>query len=156
MDEQAGWQLSGEASEAYEQYVVPYILGPWAPRLVDLATLQQGERVLDLACGTGLVARLAAQKVSSEGKVTGIDLNIGILAVAGKLPPPPGAPITWVEGSALAMDLPSASFDVILCQQGSSFFRTSPQHCVRYIGSSCQGDGCSSVYGKRQVLIALP
>ena len=106
--------------------MVPYILGPWAPGLVELAALQQGERVLDLACGTGLVARLAAQKVGPEGKVTGLDLNTGMLAVARKLPPPPGAPITWVEGSALAMDLLSASFDVILCQQGFQFFSDKP------------------------------
>ena len=126
MGEQAGWQLSGDASEAYERYVVPYIMGPWAPGFVELAVLQPGERVLDLACGTGLVARLAAHKVGPTGRVTGLDLNTGMLAVARELPPPSGALITWAEGSALAMDLPDVSFDVILCQQSFQFFPDKP------------------------------
>ena len=60
------WQLRGNAAELYERYVVPYLLGPWAPELVELAALQPGERVLDLACGTGVVARLAAAKVGTR------------------------------------------------------------------------------------------
>ena len=120
------WQLSGNAAELYERYAVPYILGPWAPGLVELATLQQGERVLDLACGTGVVARLAAPKVGPTGQVTGLDLNAEMLAVARALPPSSGASITWVEGSAMAMDLPDASFDIILCQQGFQFFPNKP------------------------------
>lgn len=120
------WQLYGNAAELYERYVVPYILGPWAPGLVELAALQQGERVLDLACGTGVVARLAAPHVGSTGQVTGLDLNTGMLAVARALPPPSGASITWLEGSAIAMNLPDASFDVIVCQQGFQFFPDQP------------------------------
>lgn len=120
------WQLRGNAAELYERYVVPYLLGPWAPELVELAALQPGERVLDLACGTGVVARLAAAKVGTTGHVTGLDLNAGMLAVARSLPPLPGTSITWVEGSAVAMDLPDAAFDVIVCQQGFQFFPDQP------------------------------
>jgi ubiquinone/menaquinone biosynthesis C-methylase UbiE len=116
------FQLSGDAAERYEQYAVRYFIGPWAPGLVDLARLQPGERVLDLACGTGVVARLAASKVGSAGRVTGLDLNAGMLAVACSLPRPSGASITWVEASALATGLPDASFDVVVCQQGLQFF----------------------------------
>jgi ubiquinone/menaquinone biosynthesis C-methylase UbiE len=87
--------------------------------------VKQGERVLDLACGTGVVARLAAAKVGTTGHVTGLDLNAGMLAVARALPPP-GTSLTWVEGSAVAMDLPDASFDVIVCQQGLQFFPDQP------------------------------
>ena len=90
MSQPEQWQLSGNAAEMYEHYVVPYLLGPWAP---GLAALQPGERVLDVACGTRVVARLAAQKVGTTGQVTGLDLNPGMLAVARVLPPPPGAPI---------------------------------------------------------------
>ena len=120
------WQLHGNAAELYERYAVPYFLGPWAPGLIELAALQRGERVLDLACGTGVVARLAASHVGSTGQVTGLDLNAGMLAVARALPPPSGASITWIEGSALAIDLPDASFDVIVCQQGFQFFPDQP------------------------------
>lgn len=120
------WQLSGNAAELYERYVVPYILGPWAPGLVERAALQPGERVLDVACGTGVVARHAAQKVGTSGHVTGLDLNPGMLAVARSLPPPPGASIIWVECSAVAMQLADATFDVVLCQQGLQFFPDKP------------------------------
>jgi len=126
MPQHEQWQLRGNAAELYERYVVPYILGPWAPGLVELAALQPGEHVLDLACGTGVVARLAATKVEPTGHVTGLDLNAAMLAVARSLPPPPGTSITWVEGSAVAMDLPDASFDVILYQQGFQFFPDQP------------------------------
>jgi SAM-dependent methyltransferase len=97
------WQLSGNAAELYERYVVPYILGPWAPGLVERVALQPGERVLDVACGTGVVARHAAQQVGSAGHVTGLDLNPGMLAVARALPPPPaGATQPLVPAPKLA------------------------------------------------------
>ena len=122
MSEQSGYQVSGNAAELYERHAVRYMMGPWAPELVEVAALRRGERVLDLACGTGLVARLAAPQVGSTGQVTGLDFNAGMLAVARSRSPPSGAAITWVEGSAVAMDLSDASFDVILCQQGLQFF----------------------------------
>ena len=122
MPEESGFQVSGNAAELYEQYAVPYVMGPWGPELIDLAAPRLGEHLLDLACGTGLVARLAAPRVGQTGRVTGIDFNAGMLAVARALPPPSGPTIAWVEGSAIAMDLPNASIDVILCQQGLQFF----------------------------------
>ncbi|MGH8635175.1 MAG: class I SAM-dependent methyltransferase [Burkholderiales bacterium] len=127
MSEQSGYQVSGNAAELYEQYATRYFMGPWAPELVELAALRRGERVLDLACGTGLLARLAAPEVGPAGQVTGLDFNSGMLAVARTLPSPSGASITWVEGSASAMDIPDASFDVILCQQGLQFFPDKPK-----------------------------
>jgi ubiquinone/menaquinone biosynthesis C-methylase UbiE len=120
------WQLSGNAAELYERYVVPYFLGPWAPGLVEVAALRPGERVLDVACGTGVVARLAAQQLGTTGQVTGVDLNAGMLVVARALPPPPGATITWVECNAVAMHMADALFDVVLCQQGLQFFPDKP------------------------------
>jgi ubiquinone/menaquinone biosynthesis C-methylase UbiE len=121
MSEQSGFQVSDSAAELYEQYPARYVLGPWAPGLVALASLQSGERVLDLACGTGVVARLAASRVES-GQVIGLDINAGMLAVARSLSTQPGAAITWVEASATATGLPDDSFDVVLCQQGLQFF----------------------------------
>jgi ubiquinone/menaquinone biosynthesis C-methylase UbiE len=116
------WQLAGNAAELYESVLVPTQFQPWAADLIELADLRHGERVLDVACGTGVVARLAAQHVGTTGEVTGLDLNAGMLLVARSLPVPPGAPVAWVEGSALAMPLADASFDVVLCQQGFQFF----------------------------------
>lgn len=122
MNADSQWQLAGNAAELYEDVLVPTVFKPWGADLVELAGLRQGERVLDVACGTGVVARLAAQQVGTTGEVTGLDLNAGMLRVARSLSPPPGAPVAWVEGSALAIPLPDASFDVVLCQQGFQFF----------------------------------
>jgi len=125
MPEREQWQLSGDAAELYERYPVRYILGPWAQALVARAGLKHDESVLDVACGTGVIARLAAHAVGPTGRVTGLDLNAGMLAVARSLPAP-GAPITWIEGSAVAMNLPNAAFDVVFCQQGLQFFPDRP------------------------------
>jgi SAM-dependent methyltransferase len=116
------WQLSDSAAELYERYVARYIVGPWVPRLLDIAAVRTGEHVLDVACGTGAVARVAAERVGASGRVTGLDVNAGMLAVARSLPAPQGAAITWIERSALDTGLPAGSFDVVVCQQGLQFF----------------------------------
>jgi ubiquinone/menaquinone biosynthesis C-methylase UbiE len=122
MNKHEQWHLTAEAAERYEGCVARYILGPWAPLLADAARLAAGERVLDVACGTGVVARIAAQRVGPAGRVVGVDLNPGMIAVARSLPAPVGAPIEWLERSALDLRLPEAGFDVVLCQQGLQFF----------------------------------
>ncbi len=122
MNKHEQWHITAEAAELYERYVARYILGPWAPLLVDAARLAAGERVLDVACGTGVVTRAAAQRVGPAGQVVGVDLNPGMIAVARSLPAPIGAPIEWLERSALDLRLADASVDVVLCQQGLQFF----------------------------------
>ena len=119
------WQLDGSAAELYQRYLVPGITAKWAKDLVDRARLSVGEDVLDVACGTGVVARLAASKVAS-GYVTGLDLNAGMLAVArGVLNE--GASVDWMEGSALDLPFPSGRFDAVLCQLGLQFFPDQPR-----------------------------
>ena len=76
------WQVTPEAAELYERYPARYILGPWVRLLVGAAGLAAGDRVLDVACGTGIVTRIAAQRVDPGGRVVGIDLNPGMIAVA--------------------------------------------------------------------------
>jgi SAM-dependent methyltransferase len=100
MNTREQWQLTMEAAELYERYPARYILGPWAPLLVEAARLTAGERVLDIACGTGVVTRAAAKRVSPTGRIVGIDLNPGMIAVARSLPAPIGASIEWLERSA--------------------------------------------------------
>ncbi len=112
------WQLEGSAAELYQRYLVPAITTKWAEDLVGRARPRAEEAALDVACGTGVVARLAAK---AGAKVTGLDLNPGMLAVAREVPSE-GAPIHWIEGSALDLPFPSESFDVILCQLGLQFF----------------------------------
>jgi SAM-dependent methyltransferase len=120
MAQQPAWQqFAGSIAENYHRYLVPAIFEPWAEDLVALATLRPGDRVLDVACGPGVVARLAARHAGA-GQVTGLDINPGMVQLARSLPCE--LPISWQEGSALQMPFPEESFDVVLCQQGVQFF----------------------------------
>ena len=114
------YQLVGSAPELYQKYLVPAIATKWAEDLVGRAQPRAGEAVLDIACGTGVVARLAGKRMV-QGHVTGLDLNKGMLAVARTLPSE-GVPIEWIEGSALDLPFPAEKFDLILCQLGLQFF----------------------------------
>ncbi len=116
------WQLEGNIPEAYEKYLVPTIFAPWGEALVKLAELKPGERVLDVACGTGIVARLAAQQVGATGKVVGLDLSPDMLDVARSAAADEGLSIEWREGSVLEMPFPDGAFDAVLCQQGLQYF----------------------------------
>jgi ubiquinone/menaquinone biosynthesis C-methylase UbiE len=98
----------------------------WATDLADRAALRRGERVLDAACGTGVVARVAAERVTSTGRVAALDINPGMLAVARSLPTGTGASLEWHDGSVLALPFPDAAFDVVLCQFGLQFFPDRP------------------------------
>jgi SAM-dependent methyltransferase len=118
-DEQ--WQVAGSAAQVYERELVPAIFGPWAPQVVALADPAAGERVLDVACGTGVVARLAAERVGPAGRVVGLDLNPGMLVVASSLPVS-GVPMGWVQANAGRMPFPDGSFEVVCCQLGLQFF----------------------------------
>jgi ubiquinone/menaquinone biosynthesis C-methylase UbiE len=124
MPEYEHWQLDGSAPELYERYLVPAITSVWAADLIDRAGLRPGEAVLDVACGTGVVARLAAERMA-RGRIVGLDLNPGMLAVA-RSAPTSGAPTEWIEGSALSLPFGDGSFDLVLCQLGLQFFPDRP------------------------------
>jgi ubiquinone/menaquinone biosynthesis C-methylase UbiE len=112
------WQLEGTAPELYERYLVPTVTLPWAQDLVERAGVAHGDHVLDVACGTGVVARVASARVGRAGRVVGLDVNTGMLDVARV-----GAPeIEWVEGSASELPFGAGEFGVILCQLGLQFF----------------------------------
>lgn len=111
-----------KASENYERFFVPAIGKPLAEDLIQQAKLQAGETVLDVACGTGIVARLASIEMGSEGSVCGLDANPEMLAVARVL----DETIDWYEASAEAIPLPDNTFDVILCQMGLQFVEDKP------------------------------
>jgi ubiquinone/menaquinone biosynthesis C-methylase UbiE len=125
--EQEQWQLDASAPALYERYLVPAITALWAADLVDRVGLCAGERVVDAACGTGVVARVAAQRVGGGGSVVAVDVNPGMLAVARSLPPGPGTAIEWSEASVLDLPFADASFDVALCQLGLQFFPDRPR-----------------------------
>ncbi len=127
MSQQEQWQLTGSGPESYERNQVPSLFRPLAELFLTAVPLRRGERVLDVACGTGIVARLAAQQVGTTGRVTGVDLNPGMLKVAEEHTPTSGALIDWREGDAGKLPCEDASYDVVLCQQGLQFFPDKPQ-----------------------------
>jgi SAM-dependent methyltransferase len=122
VNQQERWQLSGNEPESYELYKVPRLFGPLARLFLASIPLRAGERVLDVACGTGVVARRAAPRVAPSGKVVGLDVNEGMLAVARAHAPEDGVPIEWKQGDATALPFADGAFDVVLCQQGLQFF----------------------------------
>lgn len=122
MTEQPGWQLERASAELYERLLVGPVTSVWARDLVERVGLRPGTCVLDVACGTGAVARLAASAVGESGRVAALDVNRGMLAVARSTASPPGVPIEWCEGRADALPFGDGEFDVVLCQLGLQFF----------------------------------
>jgi ubiquinone/menaquinone biosynthesis C-methylase UbiE len=105
--------------EIYEQALVGPLFQPWVEPLFADVHLKSDDRVLDVACGTGIVARLAKERLGPSGTVVGTDLNSQMLAVARRVAPT----IDWREGDAAALPLREGErFDVVLCQQGFQFF----------------------------------
>src|SRR5687767_7597925 len=115
-----GDTYGGDAPLNYERFFVPVIPQPLGEELTRLAALEPGERVLDVACGTGIIARLAIERVGPSGSVAGLDLNPGMLALARTLVKPE-APVRWYESSAESIPIPDQSFDVVFCQLGLQF-----------------------------------
>ncbi len=104
-------QSSNNPAEIYDQYFVPAIFVPWTRVLLEHAAPKASEHVLDVACGTGVVARSVAPLIGPESKVVALDVSSDMLAVARALPAPAGAVIEWREGDALA--LPDGPFDLV-------------------------------------------
>lgn len=109
-------------AQMYDRFFGPALFRPWAAVLLAEADLRPGERVLDLACGTGIVTREVAPAVGPEGRVVGIDASADMLDVARRQPIPQGAAVEWRQGDAASLDLPDGAVDVVLCQQGLQFF----------------------------------
>lgn len=103
------------AAERYDANMVPAIFEPFAHGLIDAACLVDGERVLDVACDSGIVARVAE---GSAGSVVGVDLNEDMLTVARRH----AEGIVWKRGDVTAMAFGDDSFDVVLCQDGVQYF----------------------------------
>lgn len=105
--------------EMYERWLVGPLFRPWAELTLDEVNLSSGDRVLDVACGTGIVARVAKERLGNTGHVAGIDVSPDMLAVARAV----AAGIDWREGNASSLPLAQGEeFDIVVCQQGLQFF----------------------------------
>ena len=118
MAETERWQVSTDAAEVYESCFVPAIFGAWAGPVAEAADIRTGDRVLDVACGTGVLAREARRRAGPEGRVVGLDLNEGMLAVATRTEPT----IEWRRGDATSLPFEDVSFDVVVSQFALMYF----------------------------------
>jgi SAM-dependent methyltransferase len=112
------FQIPIEAAEFYEAAFVPAFFTQWAPILCTAAGVAPGQRVLDIGCGTGIVARTVADLVAPTGSVTGLDLNEAMLTVARRVRPD----LDWRQGDAGGLPFDDQSFDVVLSQMALMFF----------------------------------
>lgn len=112
------FQISLEQAEAYEELFVPAVFGQWVPALLDIAGVAPGQRVLDVACGTGVVARAAAERIADARSVVGLDLNPAMLEVARRVCPD----IEWRQADVADLPFGDREFDAVLCQSALFFF----------------------------------
>ena len=105
--------------EMYERWLVGPLFRPWAEIALEEVKLSEGDRLLDIACGTGIVARVAREQLGDAAQVVGVDVSADMLAIARAVAPG----IDWRVGSAVALPLQdNEQFDVVVCQQGLQFF----------------------------------
>jgi SAM-dependent methyltransferase len=118
MSEQEAWQVADDAAALYERSFVPALFAQSAVLLADAAGIGRGDRVLDVGCGTGIVAREAARRVGPEGRVVGLDLNPRMLEVARRIAPE----IEWRQGDAAALPFDDDAFNIVVSQYAMMFF----------------------------------
>lgn len=104
------WKLGATGPENYERYQVPSVFAPLARLLLEHVSLKPGERVLDVACGTGIVARLGAPIVGPGGHITGVDLNETMLDVARRKSVEADVAIDWRQGEAGSLPCDDGSY----------------------------------------------
>ena len=120
MNDVAGkFWLESESAELYEKYLVPGWFNALTAITIDYAGDLTGKSLLDIATGTGIVPRFAAKKIGDKGKIVGIDINKGMLAVAAKLSIPH---TELLYGDAEKLPFDSSAFDIVTCSQGFQFF----------------------------------
>jgi SAM-dependent methyltransferase len=125
------FQVSADQAEAYEERFVPALFRQRVEPVLQAATVGPGDRMLDVACGTGVVARTAAERVAPDGRVSGVDLNPAMLAVARWVTPD----IDWRQGDATALPFRECAFDVVTCQAAIFFSLTRQLRSARWAGS---------------------
>ncbi len=115
------YQLQGNAARLYEEGIVPSMSKPLTEMMFDHLSLKVGDRVLDVACGTGILTRVAAHRFHNLACLVGVDLNPGMLEIAREHTPTTSISIEWRQADACELPLPDNSFDMVFCQHGLQF-----------------------------------
>lgn len=140
MNEHDRGQVANSAAEIYEDFFVPALFGDWPPRVLQAAGVEAGHDLLDVACGTGILAREATAVVGPSGSVVGLDVNEGMLAVARNKAPD----VEWRAGPAEALPFPEATFDRVVSQFGLMFFEN-PAEAIAEMGRVLRPGGSIAV-----------
>lgn len=117
-----GWQLTKEGAEIYQQIKVPIFFDPLAHAVLKKSPLKPENSVLDIAAGTGTMARIAAEKLNSKGAVTALEINEAMCNVGRSIKSISSSQIVWKQGDAHNLPFNDNSFNVVSCQQGLQFF----------------------------------
>ncbi len=118
MGESESGQVSASAAKVYEEFYIPGLFAEWPPRVIDAADIVVGQRVLDVACGTGVLAQAVADRVGPSGSTVGVDINEAMLSIAKeKL-----SEIEWRKAPAEALPFDDLSFDSVVSQFGLMYF----------------------------------
>jgi SAM-dependent methyltransferase len=139
-DDAARGQVAGGAAVIYETFFVPALFAPWPPQLLDAAGVGPGQRVLDVGCGTGIVAEAAAGRVGPTGRVDAVDPNGPMLAVARSRP----AAVTWHQGVAEKLPFEIDEFDRVVSAFALMFF-TDPAGGLAEMSRVLAPDGVAAV-----------
>ncbi len=113
-------------AERYEAVLVPVVFIPWAQELIRRSAPRDGEDILDLACGTGVVTREIARSGVSQATLTGADHSVDMLEVASRRTAEAGIEAHWIEADAAKLPFADGRFDLALCQQALQFFPDRP------------------------------
>ena len=140
LTEVESWQIAGDSPAAYEEYLVPGFFKPWADKLVQLSSPSPGSDILDVACGTGIVARTAAAKAGNDARVTGLDINQQMLNKASEMAEMEGLEIDWQQGDAGQLPFEGNRFGHLFCQQAMQFF-PEPQQVLGEMKRVMKADG---------------
>lgn len=124
-----------ETAIAYEELLVPALFQEWADRIANSDKIKSARQVLDVACGTGVLARTIARQLKGSS-VTGIDPNSGMLAVANQKAPD----INWQRGQAEKLPFEDETFDAVVSQFGMMFF-ASPEKALQEMNRVLKAGG---------------
>ena len=129
-------EISADLVRTHEQYLVPAIYAQWAGRVAEIAEIEFGHHVLDVACGTGTLARAAQLEAGLAGQVTGLDASELMLESAQRQSPG----IKWEIGDAASMSFEKNRFDRVMCQF-SLMFINNRVAAIKEMRRVCKVDG---------------
>jgi ubiquinone/menaquinone biosynthesis C-methylase UbiE len=116
------FQLNSSAAAIYEEQKVPAIFSPLAETTLDAVPLFGDDSVLDVACGTGIVARKARERAGPSARIVGVDLNDGMIGAARNLTDKCSRSCEWRTADVTKLPFEDGTFSVAFCQQGLQFF----------------------------------